>query len=63
MLDKNIIINPAPCWRLLEEYGGSMTINQFRENFNKLSYEYQGVISNDKIFKSIGKLYEEKINF
>ena len=60
---KNIVINPAPSWRLLEEYGGTMTINQFRESFNKLSYEYQGIIENEKLFKSVGTVYEEKINF
>ncbi len=32
---KNIVINPAPHWRLLIEYGGNLTINQFRDNFNK----------------------------
>lgn len=60
---KNIIINPAPSWRLLEEYGGNLNINQFRENFNKITYEHHGVIKYESIFKPIGFLYEEKINF
>ena len=60
---KDVTINPAPSWRLLEEYGGDLTINQFRENFNKITYEYHGIIKNMMVFKSIGSLYEEKINF
>jgi hypothetical protein len=59
---RNININEAPHWRMLEEYGGNLTINQFRENFNKISYEYHGIIKSD-IFKPIGILFEEKINF
>ena len=53
-----IKINPAPHWRLLKTYGGYLTIEQFRENFNKSTYDFQGII-----FKSIGMLFEEKINF
>jgi hypothetical protein len=60
---KDININPAPSWRLLEEYGGDLNINQFRENFNKVTYEYHGIIKNPIVFKAIGSLYEEKINF
>lgn len=62
--EKNsIIINPAPHWRLLQEYGGNMTINQFRENFNKANYEYHGVYRKHDLFKPLGMLFEEKINF
>jgi hypothetical protein len=58
--DNSVInINPAPHWRLLTEYGGYLSINQFRENFNKAIYEYQGICK----FKAVGSLYEEKINF
>lgn len=60
---KNITINEAPHWRLLEEYGGNLTINQFRENFNKVSFEYHGIIKNENLYRSIGTLFEEKINF
>lgn len=55
----NININPAPHWRLLKEYGGYLSITQFRENFNKATYEFQGIHK----FKPIGLLFEEKINF
>jgi hypothetical protein len=60
---KNMNINEAPHWRLLEEYGGNLTINQFRENFNKVSYEYHGIIKNENLYRSIALLFEEKINF
>ena len=60
---KNIFINPAPHWRLLTEYGGKLSINQFRDNFNKNKYEYHGILKDNDIFKPIANLYEEKINF
>lgn len=60
---KNININPAPSWRMLVEYGGHLTINQFRDNFNKSKYEYHGILIDKEIFKPIGSLFEEKINF
>ena len=60
---KTIVINPAPHWRLLNEYGGYLTIQQFRDNFNKTTYESHGVIRNTDIFKPIATLFEEKLNF
>lgn len=33
-------INPAPHWMTLEEYGGNLTIEQFRENFLVNNKEY-----------------------
>ncbi len=60
---KNVNINPAPHWRLLQEYGGNLSITQFRENFNKTSYEYHGVIKNSSLYKPVASLFEEKINF
>jgi len=62
-INKVIKINPAPSWRLLKEYGGSLTIDQFRENFNKCTYDFYGTINIQSLFKPIGMLYEEKINF
>jgi hypothetical protein len=59
---KKLIINPAPHWRLLQPYGGHLSINKFRENFNKISFNFHGILNKD-IFKPIGHLYEEKINF
>ena len=65
--EKNLNLNkiniiPAPSWRLLEEYGGHLSINEFRENFNKITYDYHGIIKKD-LFKPISHIYEEKINF
>jgi hypothetical protein len=50
----------APDWRLLKEYGGYLTISQFRDSLNKINYENYGIIKN---FKSIGILVEEKFKF
>jgi len=61
--NENVKINPAPHWRLLKTYGGHLNIEQFRENFNKCTYDFQGVISYNSIFKPIGIMFEEKINF
>jgi hypothetical protein len=55
-------INPAPHWRLLEEYGGHLDINQFRECFNKITYKQHGITMKNP-YKPIGFLFEEKINF
>ncbi len=60
---KNVNINPAPHWRLLKEYGGHMTINMFRDNFNKSKFEPRGMINNSDLFKPSAMLYEEKLNF
>ena len=40
------LIKPAPSWRLLEQYGGSMTIDQFKNSFNNYVYITQGEIRN-----------------
>ena len=51
-------INPAPHWRLLEEYGGTLTIEEFRLAFSKIEYENKGMY---KPFRSIGYAFEERI--
>lgn len=57
------IIEPAPQWTQLVEYGGWMSIIDFRSGFNKSEYVYHGVVHNFPKFKSIGHLFEEKIRF
>lgn len=52
-------IIPAPSWRLLIDFGGHLTIEKFRESFNKITYSYNGEVS----CSSIGHLYEDKIRF
>ena len=60
---KNIKINPAPHWRLLNDFGGHLTIENFRENFNKCTYDFYGHINIQSLLKPVGMLFEEKINF
>lgn len=55
-------INDAPDWRLLKDYGGYLDIEDFRNGFNKIKYEYQGTTSyND--YKPITHMYEETLLF
>ena len=56
-------IDEAPHWRKLKQYGGDLTIEQFRESFNKIEYQNHGLISGVPKFKSIGILFEEKLKF
>lgn len=51
-------IMPAPHWRTLTDFGGHLTVEQFRESFNKISYVDYGLI-----FVSVGKLFENRIKF
>ena len=60
------IIETAPHWRLLDVYGGHLTIEKFRNSFNKVDYQCHG--NNRNInpqkqisFKPIATLYEEHI--
>jgi hypothetical protein len=56
-------IENAPHWRLIDKYGGHLTIDQFRDSFNKVEYEHHGITRTFKknMFKSIGTLHEEHI--
>lgn len=58
-----ISIIPAPHWRLLKEYGGNMSITEFRNSFNKIEFESFGIIKKLPKFNSIGTIYEKKIKF
>lgn len=40
----------APHWRLLTEYGGNQTIEEFRKSFNNISYIFNGVVYNPIAF-------------
>ena len=57
------VFDDAPHWRLLREYGGHLSIEEFRGCFNKIDYEEHGIIKNTPTFRSIGHLFEEKIKF
>jgi hypothetical protein len=52
-------IIPAPHWRNLIDFGGHLTIEQFRDSFNKVQYIDHGLIS----YVSIGRLFEDKLKF
>jgi hypothetical protein len=57
-------IKPASEWRLLEKYGGPLTIEEFRQAFNSLMYKnIDSQIKNIPEQHSIGWLYEENITF
>lgn len=59
--NKTPVIIKAPHWRKLKEYGGDLTIEKFRDSFNKIEYKEYGQF-NPK-FKSVGVLFEEKLKF
>lgn len=55
--DQKTEIIPAPHWRTLVEHGGHLTIEKFRDTFNKIEYVDYGIISS----RSIGRLYESRM--
>lgn len=52
-------IYPAPHWRLLTEYGGKMSIEDFRSSFNKIVYDNEHFIKSIPQTKPIGQIFEE----
>lgn len=61
--DKVPCIQEAPHWRLLKQFGGHLTIKQFRESFSKIEYQEHGYANTGPRCKSLGVLYEEKLKF
>lgn len=58
----NSNIKPAPHWRLLKDYGGKLSIEDFRDNFYKISYESEdNYLAEMPECKPIGYMYNEKI--
>ena len=58
--DKKII--PAPSWRLLENFGGHLTIDEFRKSYNKVEYlPLDNIITDLARFKPTGFLFEQKV--
>jgi len=53
-------ITPAGDWKLLKEYGGTLNIEKYRENFNNIEYLYNGQVK-DILIIPIISLYEENI--
>lgn len=55
-------IVPAPSWRLLKTYGGSITIEEYRKNFYKIMYkDIYNILYPSNKFKMIGFLYEKQV--
>jgi hypothetical protein len=63
MSGNTMTLTSAPHWRLLDIYGGHLTINEFRDSFNKSEYINYGTIKPIADFRSIGSLYEQKLKF
>jgi hypothetical protein len=62
MYKKNVKIEPAPNFRKLKSYGGDLTIEEFRNSFNRVIYKNYGVIKPVQ-FISIGFSFEEQYKF
>jgi hypothetical protein len=62
--DSEIIINPAPNWRLLNIFGGNLSIEEFRHHFKTYSYkDIENYITSLPHQLPISWLYEEKVIF
>jgi hypothetical protein len=60
--DTEFSIKPAPNWRILENFGGNVSIDEFRRNFNKVEYVSNGDYDIKlPSCKSIGYIFEKKI--
>tara|TARA_B110000211_G_C14031905_1_gene532535 strand:- start:517 stop:1245 length:729 start_codon:yes stop_codon:yes gene_type:complete len=59
-IDTKSEITPAPDWKLLKEYGGTLSIEKYRDNFNNIEYVYNGLIK-DILIIPIISLYEKNI--
>jgi len=55
--DEPSTILPAPSWKLLIEYGGTLDIDKFRESFNKVEYRDVG----SYISVPVGRIFSENI--
>ena len=49
-------ITPSPHWRLLKDFGGSLSIEEYRNKFNCVDYRF---MFNIRDMKSISKVYKE----
>ena len=59
-----IKIQPAPDWRLLNTFGGPLSIQAFRNSFNSVQYiDIDDYIKRAPPSRMIGKLYEKKVRF
>jgi len=53
---------PAPSWRLLKNYGGHMTIEEYRKNFYKVDYfDVDNIICPFPNNRPVGFLFEKQV--
>jgi hypothetical protein len=55
-------IPAAPDWRLLKQYGGNLTISDFRSSFYNSEYKNHGIVRELNMIP-IGTLFEKRIKF
>jgi len=54
----------APDWRLLQQYGGHLSIDEFRDQFNKIEYiDLNNRFTHLPVQHNSSKLFEQKIKF
>jgi hypothetical protein len=56
---KTTLISPAPHWKTLREYGGHLSIEEFRDGFDSIEYKYHGTLN----MNGLSNLYEKKLRF
>lgn len=55
-------ITPAPSWRILKSYGGSISIDEYRKSFYKIDYkDIDNIVFPQIRCKSLGMLFEKQI--
>lgn len=55
-------ITPAPSWRILKEYGGPVSVGDYRKNFYKIEYkDIYNIMYPPSKFKMVGFLYEKHV--
>jgi|GEM_PF-5987706 len=55
------IIKKAPTWKVLKDYGGHLTPDQYRENFNSFNYQESVNIRRPYMFSTSKYILEKKI--
>lgn len=54
-----LTIDPSPPWRFLQQFGGHVTVDQYREMIGRMIYKEKGIIQ----IQPITTLYEEDEKF
>jgi hypothetical protein len=52
--------HPSPSWRLLKDYGGKLSIEEFRKSFNKIEFVNMGLLRNSLKFRMCSLIFNEK---